>query len=147
MNAQESDDPETGGNGAIGTDTHVRLGLVVSIIVMTITLVASSATAIWWAATVSTKLDSILGLYNTLNTASLQINQEINQLSKRIDRIELVGSPNLQSISTQVDKFTKEMEGVRALLNENTQRGCPKAIEVDRRLTAIEHTHSGFTEP
>ena len=138
MRQSSSESSDNDDQHAISGDTHVKLGVVLSVILGCITVAVSAATAIWWAATVSSKLDSMLVLYHSLSASGLQIHQDVDAIARRVEKLELVGSPKVGECMNRLNSLENELATTRTELERNTQHGCPKAIDVDRRVTVLE---------
>lgn len=101
----------------LSENTHIRLGFVGAILAIVFSILMAVVGAIWWAATVNAKLDSVLLMYQSLNTADAghiskieDVKSKMDDVKERVRQLELVGSPHTQELEKRVlmlEKGTK----------------------------------------
>jgi hypothetical protein len=87
--------------------TPIKVGFVIGLLGL---LSLSIGGAIWWAAVVSTKLDSVLIQFKSLNEADRASSAQIEMLRERLRQIELVGSPKAVDIEHRLNALEKAVE-------------------------------------
>lgn len=90
--------------GHLLENTQVKIGAVVAAFIMVLGMTSSG---IWWAATVNSKLDAMISLYHGLNSADAQHVSALNDLCRRVDKLELVGSPRATELEKRVSALEK----------------------------------------
>jgi hypothetical protein len=90
----------------LSVDSPVKIGLVVVFLGLTATALGG---AIWWAATVSTKLDSVLLQFKALNDADRAVLSQVDTLKERVREIELIGSPKAKALEDRVSALEKAL--------------------------------------
>ena len=97
-------------NGIIGEGTPIRMGLLLSIALL---LVGGFGTSIWWAASISTKLDAII-ISQSVQTAAISIAQtDISDLKAWRKVVDVAGT---QSASARLDALGAKLNNVEELI-------------------------------
>lgn len=69
---------------------------------------------IWWAATISTKLDSIMTQQSALVAASTVMRSDLEDLKAWRKLIDAAGSPRLQSIEKEIEALRRDLDTHKA---------------------------------
>jgi hypothetical protein len=85
------------GKDPISENTPIRIGLIIAFL-------GIFGGAVWWASSISTKLDAIILSQTALQTADTKQTAEIIALQDRVKSIELVGSPPVLNRLTIIEK-------------------------------------------
>ena len=95
----------------ISENTSVKLGLLIALGTALISLLCGG---IWWiaswSASVQVKLDNISILLNQATSNDKTQANELAEMEKRINTIELVGSQPLKTLETELKELRKEFE-------------------------------------
>lgn len=83
-------------------------------IVMRLSLIILAAGVVWWGARTDTKLSSIETTLNTIATVNGRHGDRLDDLERRLGKIEVVGSANVQQLQKDVSELLRQFELHRA---------------------------------
>lgn len=91
----------------LGTNSGVKIGLVISLL----GLCAGGLGAwVWWAATISAKLDNIILTQTAQATVQTKMGADVEELKAWRKLVDTVGSGPVQSIKDEVKVIKNELE-------------------------------------
>jgi hypothetical protein len=97
-------------NNVIGAGTPIRMGLLLSIALL---LVGGFGSSIWWAATISTKLDAII-ISQGVQTSAISVAQtDISDLKAWRKVVDVAGTP---SASMRLDALGAKLTTVEEMI-------------------------------
>jgi hypothetical protein len=96
------------GNGEIISEkTPVRIGLLLTVALL---LTGGFGTSIWWAATISTKLDAIIISQSVQTAAVASVQTDVSDLKAWRKLIDTSGSPQVTTLASQINELKRAME-------------------------------------
>jgi hypothetical protein len=97
-------------NGIIGEKTPIRIGLLLTIALL---LTGGFGTSIWWAATISTKLDAIIISQGVQTTAIATTQTDVADLKAWRKVIDVAGTP---AASSRLDALSAKLNTVEEMI-------------------------------
>ena len=97
-------------NGILGESTPIRLGLLLTIALL---LVGGFGGSIWWAATISTKLDAIIISQGVQTVAIASVQADVADLKAWRKVVDVAGTP---STSARLDSLAVKLNAVDEML-------------------------------
>lgn len=99
---------------AISEKTPVRLGLLIMVVTTALGLIFGGASGIWWWASwsskVDTKLNSIETLVTTMGLTDSTRDKQLDDVDRRVMRLETVGSPAVQQIQKDITELLRKFD-------------------------------------
>jgi len=108
--AQRQELREMRNSGIIGEKTPIRIGLLMAIATL---LVGGFGTSIWWAATISTKLDAIIISQGAQTAAISTLQSDVSDLKAWRKVVDVAGTP---SASARLDALGAKLISVEEMI-------------------------------
>lgn len=100
------------------TPVPLRLGLIILITTTLLGLAGGTIGGVWWWASWSSRIESKLGSIETtlaaINATNVKNSERIDDVERRVTKIESVGTPNLQQVTKDVSELLRQFELHRA---------------------------------
>ena len=103
-------------SGILGENTPIRIGLLLTIALL---LVGGFGTSIWWAATISTKLDAIIISQGVESATIAAAQADVADLKAWRKVIDVAGTP---SASARLDSLTAKVNSIDEMLKLHIAR-------------------------
>ncbi len=97
-------------SGILGENTPIRIGLLLTIALL---LVGGFGTSIWWAATISTKLDAIIISQGVESATIAAAQADVADLKAWRKVVDVAGSP---AESARLDGLTAKVNSIDEML-------------------------------
>lgn len=86
--------------GVLGPSTTVRIGLLMAVM-------GGFVAIVWWAASTTTKLDSLLTALAAVTIQVRSSSEEITKLRGDVDTLKTVGSPAVRELQSRMVEFER----------------------------------------
>ena len=83
--------------------SNVQIGLVIGI-------VAFVCGAVWWAATIQAKLDTMVTLFQEFQKSNTHLITSYQEIANRVTIIDKTGTEALRELQEEIDRLSKAVE-------------------------------------
>lgn len=92
---------------ALGTDSPVKVGFILALLSL---CAGGFSVWIWWAATISTKLDTVITQQAAMNALTSKMASDVEELKSWRRLIDASGSKQAQDITKEIEFLRRDLE-------------------------------------